>query len=155
MEISSSSSHGTSPRKQTLQPKIDGPSVMESTSYLHHAPTTFVGSRDEDYLPIRSFKDAKNICFAETAKLWAIAGPIAFNLLCYYSINSATSIFAGHIGDLELSAVAISLSVISTFSFGFLVITFYNNSWLQQFSRISIWFHPSTYFFFIYTHHIE
>lgn len=129
MEISSSSPHGTSPRKQTLKPKIDGVSVMESTSYLHHAPTTFVGSRDEDYLPIRSFKDAKNICFAETAKLWAIAGPIAFNLLCYYSINSATSIFAGHIGDLELSAVAISLSVITTFSFGFLVIDYL----LQQF----------------------
>ncbi|KAF3441524.1 hypothetical protein FNV43_RR15438 [Rhamnella rubrinervis] len=46
--------------------------------------------------------------------------PIAFNILCNYGINSFTNIFVGHIGDLELSAVAISLSVIANFSFGFL-----------------------------------
>ena len=30
------------------------------------------------------------------------------------------NVFVGHIGNLELSAVSISLSVIGTFSFGFL-----------------------------------
>ncbi|XP_061999416.1 protein DETOXIFICATION 34-like [Rosa rugosa] len=121
MKITSSSTLGTSPdRKQTLDRKIDGVSAMESISYLHHAPTTFLGSRDGDYPPTRSFKDAKDICFAETVKLWTIAGPIAFNLLCYYGINSSTAIFVGHIGDVELSAVAISLNVIGNFSFGFL-----------------------------------
>ena len=119
MESSSSSSIGsTLPNTQTL--KIDG------ISDLHPSPTTIVGSADGDYPPPRSFKDAKNICFAETAKLWAIAAPIVFNLLCYYGINSATSIFVGHIGDVELSAVSMSLNVIGNFSFGFLVIPLYN-----------------------------
>lgn len=61
----------------------------------------------------------------ETVKLWKIAAPIAFNTLCQYGINSVTNIFVGHIGNFELSAVAISLSVIGTFSFGFMVSTCY------------------------------
>nr|XP_011470482.1 PREDICTED: protein TRANSPARENT TESTA 12-like [Fragaria vesca subsp. vesca] len=117
---SSSSSLGPLPTEQTLSTKIDEVSAMESISELHHSPTTIVKSRDGDYPPPRSFHDVKNICFLETAKLWAIAGPIAFNLLCYYGINSATAIYVGRIGDVELSAVAISLSVIGNFSFGFL-----------------------------------
>ncbi|KAF5946230.1 hypothetical protein HYC85_016458 [Camellia sinensis] len=48
-------------------------------------------------------------------------GPIAFNILCNYGINSFTNIFVGHIGDVQLSAVAISLSVLANFSFGFLL----------------------------------
>lgn len=91
------------------------------TADLHHAPPAFIGSSDGDYPPIRSFADAKVICYLETTKLWRIAGPIAFNILCNYGINSFTNIFAGHIGNVELSAVAISLSVIANFSFGFLV----------------------------------
>lgn len=118
---SSSSSLGPLPTEQTLNTKIDEVSAMESISELHHSPTTIVKSRDGDYPPPRSFHDVKNICCLETAKLWAIAGPIAFNLLCYYGINSATAIYVGRIGDVELSAVAISLSVIGNFSFGFLV----------------------------------
>ncbi|XP_050387388.1 protein DETOXIFICATION 34-like [Argentina anserina] len=117
---SSFSLESTLPSTQTLHTKIDGISAMESISDLQPAPTTIVRSGDGDYLPPRSFKDAKNICFAETAKLWAIAGPIAFNLLCYYGINSATTIFVGHLGNLELSAVSISLNVIGNFSFGFM-----------------------------------
>ncbi|XVF33300.1 hypothetical protein REPUB_Repub17cG0156700 [Reevesia pubescens] len=38
-----------------------------------------------------------------------------------YGINSFTNIFVGHIGDIELSAVAIASSVVSNFSFGFLL----------------------------------
>ncbi|CAB4300446.1 unnamed protein product [Prunus armeniaca] len=99
---------------------IDGVSAME-TADLHHAPPAFIGSSDGDYPPIRSFADAKVICYLETTKLWRIAGPIAFNILCNYGINSFTNIFVGHIGNVELSAVAISLSVIANFSFGFLL----------------------------------
>ncbi|XP_062090365.1 protein DETOXIFICATION 34 [Humulus lupulus] len=61
------------------------------------------------------------ICIVESSKLWAIAGPIVFNIWCNYGINSFTNIFVGHLGDVELSAVAISLSVIANFSFGFLL----------------------------------
>ncbi|KAM2647492.1 hypothetical protein TB1_000732 [Malus domestica] len=88
---------------------------------LHHAPPAFIGSSDGDYPVIHTFQDAKSICFVETTKLWSIAGPIAFNILCNYGVNSFTNIFVGHIGNVELSAVAISLSVISNFSFGFLL----------------------------------
>ncbi|CAE6144226.1 unnamed protein product [Arabidopsis arenosa] len=71
---------------------------------------------DADFPPIQSFRDAKLVCVIETSKLWEIAAPIAFNILCNYGVNSFTSIFVGHIGDLELSAVAIALSVVSNFS---------------------------------------
>lgn len=102
-------------------------SVFETeheTTKLHHAPSTLLGETtgDADFPPIQSFGDAKLVCMVETSKLWEIAAPIAFNILCNYGVNSFTSIFVGHIGDLELSAVAIALSVVSNFSFGFLVI---------------------------------
>ncbi|KAK3194768.1 hypothetical protein Dsin_026078 [Dipteronia sinensis] len=73
-----------------------------------------------DYSPANNFKDVKYIFFVESTKLWSIACPIAFNILCFYGIISFTNIFAGHIGDIELSAVAISLSVIANFSYGFM-----------------------------------
>lgn len=95
---------------------IYGGSSMEPTE-LHSAPSAMLA----DYPPVHGFQDVKNLVCMESGKLWAIAGPIAFNILCNYGINSFTSIFVGHIGDVELSAVAISLSVIANFSFGFLV----------------------------------
>ncbi|KAJ4876746.1 MATE efflux family protein [Raphanus sativus] len=103
-------------------------SVFETeleTTKLHHAPSTLLGKTDnddnDDFPPIKSYSDAKFVCMVESSKLWEIAAPIAFNILCNYGVNSFTSIFVGHIGDLELSAVAISLSVVSNFSFGFLL----------------------------------
>ncbi|CAN1157354.1 Protein DETOXIFICATION 34 [Linum perenne] len=91
------------------------------TADLHHAPSKLVMEEGGDYPPIKSFYDAKSIMVLESGKLWGIAGPIAFNILCNYGVNSFTNIFVGHIGDVELSAVAISLSVIANFSFGFLL----------------------------------
>ncbi|GMH17262.1 hypothetical protein Nepgr_019103 [Nepenthes gracilis] len=90
---------------------------------LHPAPSLVLVPEDEDgdYPAVRTFDDAKSIFWLESSRLWAIAGPIAFNILCNYGINSFTNIFVGHIGDVELSAVAISLSVIANFSFGFLL----------------------------------
>ncbi|KAL1213599.1 Protein DETOXIFICATION 34 [Cardamine amara subsp. amara] len=101
-------------------------SVFETeheTTKLHHAPSTLIGETtgDADFPPIQNLSDAKFVCMVESSKLWVIAAPIAFNILCNYGVNSFTSIFVGHIGDLELSAVAISLSVVSNFSFGFLL----------------------------------
>ncbi|EOX95916.1 hypothetical protein QUC31_005283 [Theobroma cacao] len=94
-------------------------SNLESAE-LHPAPSSLI-SEGGDYPPIQSFEDAKNICFIESSKLWAIATPIAFNIWCNYGINSFTNIFVGHIGDIELSAVAIALSVVANFSFGFML----------------------------------
>ncbi|KAF1893601.1 hypothetical protein Lal_00002097 [Lupinus albus] len=97
-----------------------GPSSLGTTE-LHHAPNALIETNVGDYSGIGSFDDFKNIFFVESTKIWAIAGPIAFNILCNYAINSFTNIFVGHLGDLQLSAVAISLSVVSNFSFGFLL----------------------------------
>lgn len=87
---------------------------------LHPAPSRLI-VEEGDYPRVQSFADVRNILFAESSKLWSIATPIAFNIWCNYGINSFTNIFAGHIGDIELSAVAIALSVVANFSFGFLV----------------------------------
>ncbi|XP_020578569.1 protein DETOXIFICATION 35-like [Phalaenopsis equestris] len=75
----------------------------------------------EDESEVRNLRDAWEIFVRESMKLWWIATPIAFSIVCLYGINSTTQIFAGHLGNLELSAVAIGLSVISNFSFGFLL----------------------------------
>jgi MATE family multidrug resistance protein len=135
-ESSSSSSAGSPPSEQlrsvSASPFIDGVSRSDSfvrdnhhfleTADLHPAPSTLItNDQGGDYPPAIGFGDAKYICLLESSKLWAIAGPIAFNILCNYGVNSFTNIFVGHIGDIELSAVAISLSVIANFSFGFLV----------------------------------
>ena len=79
---------------------------------------------EEDYLPagFQTFKDfIKTVFWKETVKLWRIAGPIALSLVCQNGTNILTSIFVGHLGNLELSAVSVSLSVIITFCFGFLL----------------------------------
>ncbi|KAF8027762.1 hypothetical protein BT93_E0629 [Corymbia citriodora subsp. variegata] len=60
------------------------------------------------------------VFWIETVRMWRIAALIAFNILCQYGTNSFAYIFVGHIGDVKLSAVTISLSVIGTFSFGFM-----------------------------------
>ncbi|KAJ6390808.1 hypothetical protein OIU77_024926 [Salix suchowensis] len=135
-ESSSSSSAGSPPseklRSLSASPFIDGVASSDSfardshhffeTADLHPAPSTLItDDQGGDYPPATGFGDAKYICLLESSKLWAIAGPIAFNILCNYGVNSLTNIFVGHIGDIELSAVAISLSVIANFSFGFLL----------------------------------
>ncbi|XP_040376990.1 protein DETOXIFICATION 35-like [Oryza brachyantha] len=70
---------------------------------------------------VRSARGAWEVFTAESRRLWAIGAPIAFNIVCLYGTNSTTQIFAGHIGNRELSAVAIGLTVVSNFSFGFLL----------------------------------
>ncbi|KAJ8752106.1 hypothetical protein K2173_001781 [Erythroxylum novogranatense] len=101
----------------TELPLIDG--VERSDEYRKLG--VLITHEGGDYPLVQSFEDAKYVFLLETSKLWSIAGPIAFNILCNYAINSFTNIFVGHIGDVELSAVAIALSVVANFSFGFLL----------------------------------
>ena len=65
--------------------------------------------------------DAWEAFVRESERLWLIAAPITFNILCLYGVNSATQLFAGRLGNLQLSAAAVGLSVVSNFSFGFLL----------------------------------
>lgn len=76
---------------------------------------------DGDYVPAVGWREWKAVFWIETVKLWRIAVPIAFTILCQFGLNSLTNIFVGHIGDIELSAFSIAMSVINTFSFGFMV----------------------------------
>ncbi|XVF12537.1 hypothetical protein REPUB_Repub08aG0127000 [Reevesia pubescens] len=97
---------------------------MEATTpLLDGAPisTTLTLLENGDYAAPKSFKEVKSVFWIETVKMWKIAGPIAFQVICQYGTNSFTNIFVGHIGDVELSAVAIALTVIGTFSFGFML----------------------------------
>ncbi|CAL8127460.1 unnamed protein product [Prunus armeniaca] len=75
---------------------------------------------NEDYAPVRSFDALRCMFWTETVKLWKMAGPAVITMLCMYGTNSAVVLFVGHLGTVELSAVSISLSVISTFAYGFL-----------------------------------
>ncbi|KAK6918351.1 Multi antimicrobial extrusion protein [Dillenia turbinata] len=128
-DSNSLSSTNTSPThytgSQMEKPLFNDISSIESGEFgeldLHPAPTTLLEPAEGDYSPICNFEDAKYVCRKESVKIWAIAAPIAFNILCNYGVNSFTNIFVGHIGDLELTSVAISLSVIANFSFGFLL----------------------------------
>ncbi|CAO2821208.1 unnamed protein product [Amaranthus hypochondriacus] len=84
-------------------------------------PEPEIVAGDGDYAPVNSLKDATTVFRLETVKLWKIAAPLVFQILCQFGTNSLTSIFVGHLGELQLSAVSISLSVIGTFSFGFML----------------------------------
>ncbi|CAN1264611.1 Protein DETOXIFICATION 35 [Linum perenne] len=97
--------------------------ILISSADIHGdtTPQRPPGGGSGDYSPVKTFEQARSVFGAETVKLWKIAGPIAFNTLCQYGLNSVTNMFVGHIGEFELSAVTISFSVISTFSFGFLL----------------------------------
>ncbi|MQM20428.1 hypothetical protein Taro_053447 [Colocasia esculenta] len=74
-----------------------------------------------DCPPVKGWGGAWPVFAVESRKLWQIAVPIVFNSLSIYGINSVTQIFVGHIGSLELSAVAIALSVIGNFVTSFMV----------------------------------
>ncbi|KAK3013452.1 hypothetical protein RJ639_009370 [Escallonia herrerae] len=76
---------------------------------------------DGDYLRLKTFREWQTVFWLETVKLWRIGSPIAFTILCQFGTNSVTNMFVGHIGNIELSAVSIALSVIGTFSFGFML----------------------------------
>lgn len=76
---------------------------------------------DGDYAEVKGFEQARKVFAIETARIWKIALPIVFNILCQYGVNSITNIFVGHLGDIELSAISLINSVIGTFAFGFMV----------------------------------
>ncbi|KAL6508419.1 hypothetical protein OROHE_021961 [Orobanche hederae] len=74
-----------------------------------------------DYVAVKGLKAWWRVFCIESDRLWRIGGPIAFQILCQYGTTSVTTIFVGHLGDVELSAFSIALSVVCTFSFGFML----------------------------------
>ncbi|XP_061361314.1 protein DETOXIFICATION 35-like isoform X2 [Gastrolobium bilobum] len=78
-------------------------------------------AEDGDYVAVKGFKEARKVFWIETVRIWKIALPIAFNFLFEYGIKSTTTIFVGHLGDIELSAISLIYSVIDTLAFGFML----------------------------------
>ncbi|KZV48318.1 protein TRANSPARENT TESTA 12-like [Dorcoceras hygrometricum] len=74
-----------------------------------------------DYVAAGGLRTWWRIFCLESAKLWAIGGPIAFQILCQYAAGSVGIVFVGHLGDVELSAFTIATMVIGTFAFGFML----------------------------------
>nr|GMD18141.1 protein DETOXIFICATION 29-like [Ipomoea batatas] len=80
-------------------------------------------SLDADEGDIQQMKNAKEFfrefC-SESKKLWYLAAPAICSLVFQHSINAVTQIFAGHVGDIQLAAVAVQISLISGFAFSIL-----------------------------------
>ncbi|XP_048446429.1 protein DETOXIFICATION 35-like isoform X1 [Pyrus x bretschneideri] len=84
---------------------------------LSNKPLLYEGT-NEDYAPVRSFDAFRRMFWIETVKLWQIAGSTVITMMCMYGNTAVVVLFAGHLGTIELSAISISLTVISIFSFG-------------------------------------
>lgn len=95
--------------------------AMDQAPLLHGISDEELVDAYGDYLPARGMKNLWKVFCIETVKLWEIGGPIAFQIICQFGINIITSMFVGHLGNVELSSVSIAQSVISTFAFGFMV----------------------------------
>ncbi|KAK7380356.1 hypothetical protein VNO78_32864 [Psophocarpus tetragonolobus] len=72
---------------------------------------------ESDYLPVKSLKDVKFVLWTETVKIWRIALPVALSLLFQFLTNSSTSMYAGHLGDVELSSISVNQGVLSNIYF--------------------------------------
>ncbi|XP_010250482.1 PREDICTED: protein DETOXIFICATION 33-like [Nelumbo nucifera] len=57
----------------------------------------------------------------ESKKLWKIAGPAIFTMICQYSLGAITQAFIGHVGTLELAAFSVANSVVAGFGYGLML----------------------------------
>ncbi|KRH45606.2 hypothetical protein GLYMA_08G282600v4, partial [Glycine max] len=87
----------------------------------HHTPDSsavvFTATSD-DIAPIGGAGDFAREFFAESKKLWYLAGPAIFTSVCQYSLGGVTQVFSGHVNTLALAAVSVENSVIAGFSLG-------------------------------------
>ncbi|KAI4351678.1 hypothetical protein L6164_006014 [Bauhinia variegata] len=88
---------------------------MEAPLLVSNVPAT-----EPDYLPVKSFKEAKLVFCTETVKLWNIAGPVALTSLFQYLTNTSTTIYADHLGDIELSSISLYNGVMASIYLGLL-----------------------------------
>ncbi|RZC84760.1 hypothetical protein C5167_047546 [Papaver somniferum] len=84
----------------------------------HLSPATTL-QLNHDHSEIQD--DLPSRVWVESKKLWYIAGPSIFSSLASFSMIIVTQAFAGHFGNLELAAIALSMTVIIGFSFGVLM----------------------------------
>ncbi|KAL7131600.1 hypothetical protein ABFS83_12G014700 [Erythranthe nasuta] len=107
---------------------------MSSRSYQNEETLTTplldctCSSTDEQPPPIKHVEDddnengsISNRVWVETKKLWRVVGPAIFSRVATYSMFVITQAFAGHLGDLELAAMSIAITVIMGFDFGLML----------------------------------
>ncbi|KAM1471592.1 hypothetical protein FF1_041965 [Malus domestica] len=87
---------------------------------LSNKPPLYEGG-NEDYAPVKSFDALRSMFWIETVKLWQMAGSAVITIICMYGTNAVILLFAGHLGTIQLSAISISLAVISTFTDGLML----------------------------------
>ncbi|KAM1407333.1 hypothetical protein ACFX2F_001935 [Malus domestica] len=87
---------------------------------LSNRPPLYEGE-NEDYAPVRSFDAFQRMFWIETVKLWQIGVSSVITIICMYGTNAVILLFAGHLGTIQLSAISISLAVISTFTDGLML----------------------------------
>ncbi|KAL6558684.1 Protein DETOXIFICATION 31 [Orobanche minor] len=75
----------------------------------------------DDIAPIMGCRDLYRELMAESRKLWCLAGPVIFTIICQYSLGASTQIFAGHLGTFQLAAYSVEFSFISGLSYGVLL----------------------------------
>ncbi|KAL7090055.1 hypothetical protein ACP275_12G016200 [Erythranthe tilingii] len=105
---------------------------MSSRSYQNEETLTPLldytcSSTDAQPPPIKHVEDdnqnrsISNRVWVETKKLWRVVGPAIFSRVATYSMFVITQAFAGHLGDLELAAMSIAITVIMGFDFGLML----------------------------------
>ncbi|KAK7315104.1 hypothetical protein VNO77_33636 [Canavalia gladiata] len=72
---------------------------------------------EADYLAAKSFNDVRYVLWTETVMIWKLAFPVALCGLFQFLTISSTSIYAGHLGDIELSSISVYQGVISSIYF--------------------------------------
>ena len=97
---------------------------MDAPLLLVNGEGAALVAENGDYVAVRELKEVKKVFWIETKRVWEIAMPIVFNIWCQFGVNSVTSMFVGHLGDIQLSAISLINSVIGTFAFGFMVSAF-------------------------------
>ncbi|XP_048325467.1 protein DETOXIFICATION 35-like isoform X2 [Ziziphus jujuba] len=65
-----------------------------------------------DSEPIRSLGELKSVICLESVKVWKIAGPAVITILSQFGVYGINTMFVGHLGDIELASVSVSLNIL-------------------------------------------
>ena len=71
-------------------------------------------SAEADYLAVKGLKDVKFVFWTETVKIWRIAFPMALSAIFQFLTVLSNSVYAGHLGDLQLSSLSVYHGVLGS-----------------------------------------
>ncbi|KAF5468109.1 hypothetical protein F2P56_012289, partial [Juglans regia] len=80
-----------------------------------------VNGEHEDLNPEVNDTTSSSRFWIESKKLWYIVGPAIFSRVVSFSLNVISIAFGGHLGNVELAALSISINVLVGFNLGFLL----------------------------------